>query len=406
MKKTRNFKQQVLRKLRDSKGLLFILSIVIVPLFILLTNIPTVLSSESPPNAATFAKFKGIIRVFPGGDTNSPKTPNQYPQLTGIGSQKPDILWVAKTPPSSTTPSWAHIQLWRDFNLVSPVIQAGTDNQDTQYTFPCKIISGGGVIAWGIRQQNPWSCEQITIKNSAWKKSDLQNLYFAEKAMTKENNNAPEILERLQEVNINYSVAKSALLEWISDSDRRYYNVALECLKILQNQRLKNEGPDIDVIFYYYKKILGVEQLPENPQINQEKLKEAIRRAYNNKNGTDFQSFEEIVEDAKFIQSEVQISPNEDLTLIYIHHLQENNNLVIDVLAGSVTIQANSTRTGERYNTNQGDVTNIQNFNQVVSEQSVQIFLNTDNWSESMKTLINSFNQKIVRNSRSDFEPR
>lgn len=110
--------------------------------------------------------------------------------------------------------------------------------------------------------------------------------------------NAKKILEKLQEANISYSVVESALLEWISNSDRRYYNVAAECLNIIQNQRLKNNAPHIDVIFYHYQDILGVKYLPEDPQINQEKLKEAIRRAYNGENGTDFKSFEAIIENA------------------------------------------------------------------------------------------------------------
>jgi energy-coupling factor transporter ATP-binding protein EcfA2 len=106
---------------------------------------------------------------------------------------------------------------------------------------------------------------------------------------------AEKILEKLKEANIGYSVNKNELIGWIENSNRQYYNVSIESLNLLQDERLKNDAPDIDVIYYYYQQLLGGKELPENPQIDQGKLKEAIRRAYNNKNGTDFQSFEEIV---------------------------------------------------------------------------------------------------------------
>lgn len=97
------------------------------------------------------------------------------------------------------------------------------------------------------------------------------------------------ILSNLKAVNINYSVTKSTIIEWLSDSDHRYLNVAQECLQVLQNQRLKGEGADLDKIYYYYLQILGVEELQQNPKIDQEKLKESLRKAYNNKNGADNQ---------------------------------------------------------------------------------------------------------------------
>jgi hypothetical protein len=103
------------------------------------------------------------------------------------------------------------------------------------------------------------------------------------------------ILSNLKAVNINYSVTKSTIIEWLSDSDHRYLNVAQECLQVLQNQRLKGEGADLDKIYYYYLQILGVEELQQNPKIDQEKLKESLRKAYNNKNGADNQSFNEIL---------------------------------------------------------------------------------------------------------------
>ncbi len=386
-----NFNQKISKKLNRSKWLVFTMLIVLVPICIILTTVDRVQSSDNLPDSAIIEKYGGIIHVLPNG-----KKINKV-RITANGGtlNRTDILSIV-----GDSVSWAHLKLMKGSNVLSPILQAGTDSATTQYTFPCRL-DGSGVIGWGLRQQNPWHCEKFIAGSPALKRSSLQNLYFAEKAMAKQNNekNAEVILQRLQEVNIGYSVAKSELLEWISDSDLRYYNVAIECLNILQNQRLKNDAPDIDKIFYYYKEILGVEELPENPQINQEKLKEAIRRAYNNKNGTDFQLLAEIVEDVEFIQSEVQISPNEDLTLIYVHHLQ-NNDLVIDVLTGNVTIQAQSLYKGSRYNINQGGSTQIPDFNKVVEEESVKIFFNEGNWSEDMKTLIKSFNLRTI--SRSD----
>jgi hypothetical protein len=103
------------------------------------------------------------------------------------------------------------------------------------------------------------------------------------------------ILSNLKAVNINYSVTESTIIEWLSDSDHRYLNVAQECLQALQNQRLKGEGADLDKIYYYYLQILGVKKLQQNPKIDQEKLKESLRKAYNDKNGADSQSFKEIL---------------------------------------------------------------------------------------------------------------
>lgn len=107
--------------------------------------------------------------------------------------------------------------------------------------------------------------------------------------------NSEKILSDLKAANINYSVAKSAILEWLNNSDHRYLNVAQECLQILQSQQLKGEGADLAKIYYYYLQILGVEELQQDPQIDREKLKESIRKAYNDRNGAGYQSFKEIL---------------------------------------------------------------------------------------------------------------
>ncbi|HYX13830.1 MAG TPA: hypothetical protein VE944_05555 [Nostoc sp.] len=402
MKKIRDFKAYILWKLRLSKWLIFIALIVIVPICILLTPITS--TAVTRPDSATFDKFQGTIRVFPGGDTSLSKTPKKHPKLTN--SPAPDILFVAKTPSGSSPKSWAHLKLWAKSRLVDPVVQAGTDDTDTEYTFPCKLNKpGSAVIGWGLQQQSPRRCEFISVGHPAFQKSYLRNSYLAEKAMTKLNKeNAQKILEKLKEVNINYSVAESAILEWIGDSDLRYYNIVIECLNILQNQRLKNGGADLDKIFYYYKDILGVEELPQNPQINQESLREAIRRGYNNKNGTD-DSFENILENVASIESQVQVSPTEDLTLIYAHNL--DNNMAIDVLVGAVTIQAAdnseiSVGAGSRYiyfgNGTQGS-TSVIGISNLVNQEPVQIFLNGSNWSEDITPLINAFNQQVSQTS-------
>ncbi|MCC5607200.1 hypothetical protein LC612_10465 [Nostoc sp. CHAB 5834] len=398
MKNLRDFKQQILRNLRHSKWLVYIVLMVIVPIWILLT--PIINKAVTPPNSATFDGTKGKIFVHPKGDIKSRRKPEDYPKLT-----RPDILWVAGTSPGSNFKSWAHLKLLVGSTPVSPVVQAGIDDTDTKYTFPCRIELGAGVIGWRLQKQSTSVCHKTIVGKSAPKRSNVRSFDRGAKAMNKvDKNNAQDILDNLKKVNINYSVAKSAILEWIGDSDLRYYNIVIECLNILQNQRLKNGGADLDKIFYYYKEILGVEELPQNPQINQESLREAIRRGYNNKNGTD-DSFENILENVASIESQVQVSPTEDLTLIYAHNL--DNNVAIDVVVGSVTVQApdNSVtpvQAGSRYiyfgNGTQGS-TSVIGINNLVNQESLQIFLDSGSWSEDITPLINAFNQQISQTS-------
>lgn len=104
-----------------------------------------------------------------------------------------------------------------------------------------------------------------------------------------------KILSDLRAVNINYSVRKSAILEWLNDSNHGYLNVARECLQIIQDRRLQGEGADLDKIYYYYLQSLGVAELEQDPRIDRDKLRESIRKAYNNKNGAEYQSFEKIL---------------------------------------------------------------------------------------------------------------
>ena len=108
--------------------------------------------------------------------------------------------------------------------------------------------------------------------------------------------NPQTILDNLKEVNLNYSVSEESVKEWLANSDNRYSNVAKESLNLLKNNRLKNNGAFLDVIFWYYKEIVvGGGDLPLDSEINPEKLKEAIIKAYNARNGTNYQSFEEII---------------------------------------------------------------------------------------------------------------
>ena len=199
MKKTSNFKAQILSKLRHSKWLTFTLLILIVPIYIILTPIGRISASDF----VTVADLSENMNIFREGKIN-----------------QPEIL--------------------------------------------------------------------ITEKQF-------------------DQNNPDEILRKLKQVNIGYSVSEWAIKEWLENSDHRYLNVSLECINILKNKRLKIRGYDpndkygnvaafLDVIFYYYKKVLKVTELSPDPQIDQQSLKKAIIMAYNNRYGTDFKSLEKIIE--------------------------------------------------------------------------------------------------------------
>lgn len=127
MKKIRGFKQQILINLRHSKWLVYIVLMVIVPIWILLT--PIINKAEIPPNSATFDGTKGKIFVYPKGDIKSRRKPKKYSKLTSS-----DILFVAGTSPGSSFKSWAHLKLLAGSTPVSPVVQAGTDDTDTLLT--------------------------------------------------------------------------------------------------------------------------------------------------------------------------------------------------------------------------------------------------------------------------------
>ena len=54
--------------------------------------------------------------------------------------------------------------------------------------------------------------------------------------------NSKKILSDLKAVNIDISVTESLILEWLTNSDCRYLNVAPETLQIIQNRPLKKKG--------------------------------------------------------------------------------------------------------------------------------------------------------------------
>ena len=118
---------------------------------------------------------------------------------------------------------------------------------------------------------------------------------------------SPEaILNRLKSLNITTSIKpESQLLQWIGDPTGQYRNVSQECLDILQNRSLKSNGAYIDVIYWYYMKDkYGLDvnkaedsaKVPMNPSIDQDTLREAILKAYNERNGLSAQSIDEIVQ--------------------------------------------------------------------------------------------------------------
>jgi hypothetical protein len=409
MNKANYFKQRILRKFRRSKWIVLIVLMLLIP-SVVLTPLRS-LGAQS--DYATFDDLNGTVAVFFGGKINANSFLIQKDK-TKIASG--DIISVAGGQ------SWAHLQLWRNNKKASPILQAGMDKSNTKYFFPCRV-KPTVVVGWGLQELGGNNACEVIEVNPKRKKIALNRLYLAEAAMTKMNGakntetsfkkltfgtlmardgqgNAESILEELKVVNINYSVAKSAILEWISDSDLRYYNIATTSLDILEDRRLKGNGADLDKIFYYYKLILGVEELPQNPQINQEKLQEAIRRGYNNKNGTD-EPFENIFGAYEQTENQVKVKPTNESTLIHIH--DDDSLVTVEVLVGSVEVQTASNAgvplsAGQRFRYfgggSQGVPENI-GMAELLKKPSVQIFLDLSKWSEDIKPLIQKFQKTI-----------
>lgn len=107
---------------------------------------------------------------------------------------------------------------------------------------------------------------------------------------------AQELLEALQVVNIDYSLSKSQILDWLGNPYSQYPQFTKGTLKLLGSQRLKNKVY-LDVIFYNYKELGGkVVYNSLDGSLDLEILKKAIVEGYKTRNGISVSSFEDIVE--------------------------------------------------------------------------------------------------------------
>jgi hypothetical protein len=107
-----------------------------------------------------------------------------------------------------------------------------------------------------------------------------------------------ELLKRLGEANVLFSVEREAMLSWLDLPDERYRRIAEGSLALLKQGRLKRRA-NLDVVAYKYVATLGLTSeadLPPQPIINTTALQKALVEAYNEENGVAAKSLEEIVE--------------------------------------------------------------------------------------------------------------
>lgn len=106
---------------------------------------------------------------------------------------------------------------------------------------------------------------------------------------------AQGLLQALQAINIDYSVAESQILDWLGNPYSLYPQFAKGILKLLDIQQLNNKVY-LDVIFYNYKELGGkVVSNSLDGSLDLEILKKAIVEAYEIRNGISVSSFEDIV---------------------------------------------------------------------------------------------------------------
>lgn len=263
----------------------------------------TNLANQTSPKKATFDPsypmrngevqidtnaFRGIVRVYPNGGTPE-KTPQEHPVLTGSSTVR-DQLWVA----GGSTKSWAHFQFWGEEVYqkprVDPLLQAGTNQTPTRYTFPCKMLVGTGVVGWGLTKVGGGACERIEFGSSRYISGD----------------------------------AGSSLVE-------KY-------------------------------KVKGVSE--------EGTLTQDVSDPY-----------------------QFTISRSEDLTLAYVYDL--DGDIAVDILVGSVQINSfGSINAGTRY-LKSTETTQTIDPSEIAKSPSVQTFLNEENWSPELATLIGKFNSSI-----------
>ena len=229
-KEIKDFKRQILRIFSRFKWLIFSVLTMLVIINTLLTPILSNAQSSLNSYTATFDAFNGAVDIFPKGDKNSPQPLTMNDTNRRIDSK--DILLVAGTRPnSSDAESWAHVRLWQEATVVDPILQAGTDSTDTEYTFPCGVaITGSIVTGWGLRQESPWGCENIDIQHLAWKSkdSDLSDPYLTEESSVKEFQKKAEIAQNnFSQSRVRISKAKDLTLVYAYNLDG---NLAIDVL--------------------------------------------------------------------------------------------------------------------------------------------------------------------------------
>jgi hypothetical protein len=109
---------------------------------------------------------------------------------------------------------------------------------------------------------------------------------------------ARRLEQSLASVNIDFSDA--TLRDELDNSFSPYRQFAEGCLKLLDYQRLKKKVY-FDVIFWNYTEELGgkIETNSDDGDLDEEILKAAIIQGYNTRNGSNAESFEEILEPAQ-----------------------------------------------------------------------------------------------------------
>jgi hypothetical protein len=112
--------------------------------------------------------------------------------------------------------------------------------------------------------------------------------------------NMNELEQKLRAANIVLSTGNSEDMDrvrgYFVDSKSAYYLLAVNCLQVVGNQRLKKTGY-LDMIDKWYTILVGEKKYaPDNENLNLDKLKEAMVKAQNEYHGDTYASFEQIVE--------------------------------------------------------------------------------------------------------------
>jgi hypothetical protein len=109
-----------------------------------------------------------------------------------------------------------------------------------------------------------------------------------------------ELERKLEAANIKLSTGgsedRSRVRGYFTGPTAPYHLLAVSCLQIMGNQRLKRTGY-LDMIDDFYTRLVGEKNYASaNGELNLEKVKEAIVKAQNEIHGDNLTSFEQIVE--------------------------------------------------------------------------------------------------------------